>query len=82
MHVAEKHAVRTEGEALTNRSNDVYRCLADTGGAHLIVPIAINYEGIPEQATLANEAQQGSRSGLSNQGLFSWLKVGEVASVT
>lgn len=41
----------------------------------MIIPISINYEQIPEQSVLANEADHGFRSGLSNAGLLSWLQV-------
>jgi glycerol-3-phosphate O-acyltransferase len=49
-------------------------CLAETGDL-LVVPISINYEEIPEQPSLANEAEGGYRAKLNSQGLLAWLKV-------
>ena len=49
--------------------------LINTKGNHVIVPIAINYEALPEQSGLANEADGNSRSHLSIVRLFSWFKV-------
>ncbi len=53
-----------------------HRCLNESGGKFLIVPITINYEKIPEQSGLSVEAE-GNNLGfkMSIFGLFSWLKV-------
>jgi len=50
------------------------RCLMNTGGNHLIVPITVNYEAIPEQSDLTTEANGRSRSKLALPPLFSWLR--------
>ena len=46
------------------------RCLVETGGNHMIVPICINYEKLPEQGLFATE---GINSKLKTDGLFTWL---------
>ena len=46
------------------------RCLVETGGNHLIVPICINYEKLPEQGVFASEELN---SKLNTDGLFTWL---------
>ena len=52
------------------------RSLKDSGGRHLIVPIAISYERLPEQDILAAEAATlCGKAGLKAGGLFWWLKV-------
>jgi 1-acyl-sn-glycerol-3-phosphate acyltransferase/nucleoside-diphosphate-sugar epimerase len=52
------------------------RGLANSGGHHVIVPISISYERIPEQDVLAREASGlGSKKGLNAGGLFGWLMV-------
>lgn len=53
----------------------MYRCLGETGGDHLLVPITINYERIPEQSIFAAEAAGGARCQLSIEGLLFWLMV-------
>jgi dTDP-4-amino-4,6-dideoxygalactose transaminase/acyl-CoA-binding protein/nucleoside-diphosphate-sugar epimerase len=52
------------------------KCLKQSGGGHLVVPITICYEGIPEQNVLAEEAAGTSRRKLNLGGMFLWLKVG------
>ena len=52
------------------------KCLKQSGGEHLVVPITICYEGIPEQNILAEEAAGTSRRRLNIGGMFQWLKVG------
>ena len=50
------------------------KCLQNTGGDHIILPICINYELIPEQSALAKEIE-GRREGFfSATGLFRWLR--------
>jgi glycerol-3-phosphate O-acyltransferase len=51
------------------------RCLSVAGGEYVVVPIAINYEEIPEQTHLARDVDQGGRSRLNCRGLLAWLKV-------
>lgn len=50
------------------------RCLAKTKGTHVIVPITINYEVIPEQSCLTEEADGRQRYELSIFRLVKWLK--------
>jgi len=49
------------------------RCLVNTGGDHLIVPICINYEKLPEQAAFAAEENGFTPSKLNTDGLLAWL---------
>ncbi|CAB9514315.1 Alkyldihydroxyacetonephosphate synthase, peroxisomal [Seminavis robusta] len=50
------------------------RSLAETGGNHLVVPISISYEKLPEQDILAQEAAgQCGRHSLNTSGLLRWL---------
>jgi dTDP-4-amino-4,6-dideoxygalactose transaminase/nucleoside-diphosphate-sugar epimerase/acyl-CoA-binding protein len=51
------------------------RCLVQTGGDHLIVPVCINYERVPEQDALVREGMGGTRRGLRTTGLLPWLWV-------
>jgi hypothetical protein len=51
------------------------RCLMQTGGKHLIVPLCINYERIPEQDSLVNESKKGFRQNLTTKGLLRWIWV-------
>jgi glycerol-3-phosphate O-acyltransferase len=51
------------------------RCLEETGGDHLIVPICISYEKIPEQGGLVKEGALGKKRGLRTTGLLPWLWV-------
>lgn len=51
------------------------RCLALTGGNHIVIPICINYEKIPEQAVLTREAISGPNRQISTVGLMKWMKV-------
>eukprot|EP00547_Thalassionema_nitzschioides_P011168 CAMPEP_0194262984 /NCGR_PEP_ID=MMETSP0158-20130606/46816_1 /TAXON_ID=33649 /ORGANISM="Thalassionema nitzschioides, Strain L26-B" /LENGTH=2209 /DNA_ID=CAMNT_0039003149 /DNA_START=70 /DNA_END=6701 /DNA_ORIENTATION=- len=50
------------------------RCLAQTGGNHIIIPICINYEKIPEQDVLTREAISGPKRNISTVGLIKWIK--------
>lgn len=49
------------------------KCLQSTGGVHVILPICINYERIPEQAALLEDINGKRRSFFSAPGLFHWL---------
>jgi len=51
------------------------KCLASTKGDHVIVPITINYEALPEQSCLAEEADGNRKNELSIARLLSWIKV-------
>jgi glycerol-3-phosphate O-acyltransferase len=54
---------------------DFYRCLNDIGGTYVLVPITINYERIPEQRILAEEACGSNRKIFCLSDLMVWLKV-------
>ncbi|KAG7374222.1 FAD binding oxidase [Nitzschia inconspicua] len=49
------------------------KSLKESGGHHVIVPIAISYERIPEQEILSDEASGGNRLGLNLSGMICWL---------
>jgi glycerol-3-phosphate O-acyltransferase len=51
------------------------KSLKESGGRHIIVPIAINYEAIPEQKQLSVEASGTSRGALNVVGMLRWLRV-------
>ena len=51
------------------------KCLVKTKGTHVIVPIVINYEALPEQACLAEEADGSKKNELSIVRLLNWLTV-------
>ena len=51
------------------------RCLVQTGGDHLVVPICINYERVPEQDALTRETIDGNKQVMSVGGLLPWLWV-------
>ncbi len=55
----------------------INRCLKETGGKHLVVPITINYDRIPEQSILAKEEEGYFESKMDLYGLCSWLKVSD-----
>ncbi len=50
------------------------KSLDQTGGNHVVVPITINYERIPEQTNLSNEASSSRRGHLNVAALIAWLK--------
>ena len=49
------------------------RCLQETSGDLVILPITINYEAIPDQASLSADGESGSGSNLRVQSLLKWL---------
>jgi 1-acyl-sn-glycerol-3-phosphate acyltransferase len=51
------------------------KCLRQTEGTSVLVPITISYERIPEQELMATEIGSGIRSSIHVRGMFSWLKV-------
>jgi len=50
------------------------KCLHNTGGDHIILPITINYEMTPDQNSLSIEANGRGRSPMSLYRLCFWLK--------
>lgn len=59
----------------------LYRCLHESGGTHVIVPITINYERMPEQMVMAEEACATSRRVLRLSDLLVWLKVSSATCI-
>lgn len=58
------------------------RSLAASGGRHVVVPISISYEKVPEQDVLAREVTGlGCKSRLSARGLLLWLMVNNGVSM-
>lgn len=53
----------------------LFRCLHDSGGTHVIVPITINYERVPEQRILVTEVCGSSKKSFCLSDLMLWLKV-------
>lgn len=51
------------------------RCLVHTGGDHVVVPICISYERVPEQDALAREGLDGNKHVMRVSGLLPWLWV-------
>jgi 1-acyl-sn-glycerol-3-phosphate acyltransferase len=51
------------------------KCLRQTEGTSVIVPITISYERVPEQEVMSTEIGSGIRSSMHVRGMFSWLKV-------
>jgi alkyldihydroxyacetonephosphate synthase len=54
------------------------KSLSESGGDHVFIPITINYEGIPEQRQLSEEASGTDRQKLNVLGMLEWLR--DVAS--
>jgi alkyldihydroxyacetonephosphate synthase len=50
------------------------KCLKESGGEHVILPITISYEVIPEQEILSEEASGSVRRKLNLAGMFCWVK--------
>jgi len=57
------------------------KCLVKTEGTHVIVPITINYEALPEQACLAEEADGSRKNELSIVRLLKWFKTARANKV-
>jgi 1-acyl-sn-glycerol-3-phosphate acyltransferase len=49
------------------------RCLQSSGRQVMLLPIAISYDRLPEEAVFAHELSGGARRGLRLAPLFSWL---------
>jgi alkyldihydroxyacetonephosphate synthase len=53
----------------------VLKCLRESGGKHVVVPVVINYERLPEQQSLCREAcDEKKRLGMNIYDLISWLR--------
>jgi len=51
------------------------RCIYEKDATFVVVPIVINYERIPDQEALAEEAGGGKQNGMKMRSLLSWLMV-------
>jgi glycerone phosphate O-acyltransferase len=51
------------------------KSLKQSGGEHVVIPITINYEELPEQRSMSEEAAGTNRRGLKISGMLEWLKV-------
>jgi alkyldihydroxyacetonephosphate synthase len=65
---------RSRDRRFERPKNGVLKCLKESGGDHVIVPVTINYERIPEQEILSEEASGGARNSLNVFGLLGWMK--------
>ena len=84
-HISTNFEVFIEGRRSRDRrfvdpKTGLLKSLLASGGDHVILPITINYEGIPEQNILSEEAAGNSRRMLNITGMVGWLK--EVAAGT
>jgi glycerol-3-phosphate O-acyltransferase len=66
---------RSRDRRFVNPKTGFLKSLKHSGGKHVIIPITINYEGLPEQRELSEEAAGTHRRTLKINGLFGWLKV-------
>jgi thioester reductase-like protein len=55
-----------------------FRCLVHTGGDHLVVPICINYERVPEKDSLTSEGLDGNKNVMRVSGLLPWFWVSSI----
>jgi len=67
-----------EGKRSRNRTfvkpkTGFLRCVAELGEKHLVLPITINYEALPDQDSLIYEASGNRREEMSLTKLLSWL---------
>ena len=70
--------VFVEGKRSRNRTfvkpkTGFLRCVAELGDNHLVLPVTINYEALPDQESLLNEASGNRHEKMSLSKLFSWL---------
>jgi len=65
---------RSRDRRFIDPKTGLLKSLVNSGGEHVILPITINYECIPEQNILSEEAAGSSRRGLTVTGTMSWLK--------
>lgn len=65
---------RSRDRRFVNPKTGFLKCLNQSGGNHVIVPIAISYERLPEQHKLCHEGSSYShRPGMNLRSLFGWL---------
>ena len=65
---------RSRDRRFVHPKTGLLKSLKNSGGEHVILPVTINYECIPEQHILSDEAAGSSRRGLNVGGMIYWLK--------
>ena len=65
---------RSRDRRFVNPKTGLLKSMMMSGGSHVILPITINYECIPEQNILSEEAAGTNRRMLSVTGMICWLK--------
>jgi alkyldihydroxyacetonephosphate synthase len=65
---------RSRDRRFVNPKTGLLKSMKMSGGSHVILPITINYECIPEQNILSEEAAGTNRRMLSVAGMICWLK--------
>jgi len=65
---------RSRDRRFVDPKTGLLKSLVNSGGEHVILPVTINYECIPEQKILSEEAAGSSRRGLTVTGMMLWLK--------
>lgn len=78
-HIDATFEVFIEGKRSRDRrfvapKTGLLKSLKNSGGEHIIVPITINYECIPEQNILSEEAAGSHRRELTVTGMIFWLR--------
>jgi dTDP-4-amino-4,6-dideoxygalactose transaminase/nucleoside-diphosphate-sugar epimerase/acyl-CoA-binding protein/1-acyl-sn-glycerol-3-phosphate acyltransferase len=66
---------RSRDRRFVSPKTGLLKSLKESGGDHVIVPICINYEVIPEQKQLSAEASGSPRGNLNVIGMVKWLMV-------
>jgi alkyldihydroxyacetonephosphate synthase len=64
---------RSRSRGFVEPKTGFLRCVAELGDSHLVLPITINYEALPDQDSLINEASATRRDSMSISKLLSWL---------
>ncbi|KAL3920984.1 MAG: hypothetical protein SGILL_002989 [Bacillariaceae sp.] len=65
---------RSRDRRFAKPKTGILKSLKESGGNHIIVPVTISYERIPEQEILSEEASGGRRRDLNVFGLMGWIK--------
>jgi len=65
---------RSRDRRFVDPKTGLLKSLKNSGGEHVILPITINYECIPEQNILSEEAAGSNRRLLNVTGMILWLK--------
>ncbi|KAL3823287.1 hypothetical protein ACHAXA_003435 [Cyclostephanos tholiformis] len=65
---------RSRARTFVKPKTGFLRCLTEIEGNHIIFPLTINYEGIPDQKSLINEAKHGRIEKMSLAKLAHWMR--------